>query len=154
MNMTKPVVWLALLMASNLAWADFTNTTLTPHPRYPGVQPFILEITGTWPTDCHPGEQKPVIKTYDAEHVEIGFEIIVEHVTCNPEVTPYRVLVDMSEAVMSKPPVTSELPLRLNYRDSVLETLLNLECPVIRLWMRSIVMTLKDKMYCTMYREI
>ena len=78
------------------AQAEFEQTGLSLHPQYPWIGPFILEIAGNWPNDCHPGEQKPVISSHDAGSVAITFEIIVEHVTCNAISTPFRVLVDMS----------------------------------------------------------
>ena len=43
---------------------------------------------GEWPTDCHPGEQKSVIREYTGDSALIEFEIIVEHVTCNER--PHR----------------------------------------------------------------
>jgi hypothetical protein len=88
-------VWL-LLLCCTLTEADFEGSELVLHPAFPRSGPFILEVAGTWPTDCHPGEQKPVISSYDAASVAITFEIIVVHVTCNSTPTPYRVLVDMS----------------------------------------------------------
>ena len=72
-------LFLLLTLFINPSRADFSNATAVTHPYYLGTnQPFILDIQGEWPTDCHPGEQKPVIKTYDGEHVEIEFETIVE----------------------------------------------------------------------------
>ena len=90
---------LALLSSSLLA--DFSRSQVVLHPRFPGTGPFIIEISGVWPTDCHPGEQKPVIESFDGQVVEIDFEIIVVHITCNTIDTEYRVLVDMSEVVVT-----------------------------------------------------
>jgi len=68
------------------------------HPLYlTANDPYLIDLKGEWPTDCHPGEQKPVISEYTGDSVLIEFETIVEHVTCNEVVTPYRVLVDMSD---------------------------------------------------------
>ena len=86
----------------NPAWADFSNTSAWLHPLHTGTnEPFIVDLRGEWPTDCHPGEQKPVITEYTGDTALIEFETIVEHVSCNDIVTPYRVLVDMSDVVGS-----------------------------------------------------
>ena len=93
--------YLVLLIGFYLttALADFSDSSIQLHPVFPADGPFILEINGNWPSDCHPGEQRPVIKAFDGDSVLIEFEFIVIHVTCNDTVTPYRVLVDMSEVV-------------------------------------------------------
>jgi hypothetical protein len=83
----------------NTSWAYFSNTSIQLHPYYPLDGPFVLEINGDWSNDCHPGEQRPVIRSYDGNSVLIEFDIIVVHITCNETVTPYRVLVDMSDVV-------------------------------------------------------
>ncbi len=89
-----------LFIFFNPVWADFSNTKVWHHPLYIGdTEPFLIDLKGEWPTDCHPGEQKPVISEYTGDTVLIEFEIIVEHVTCNDVVTPYRVLVDMSDVI-------------------------------------------------------
>jgi len=86
----------------NASWADFSNTDLWWHPLYlTANEPYLIDLRGEWPTDCHPGEQKPVISEYTGDAVLIEFEIIVVHVTCNEVATPYRVLVDMSDVVDS-----------------------------------------------------
>lgn len=86
----------------NTAWADFSDTSMWYHPRFIEYdEPYILDFRGEWPTDCHPGEQKPVISEYTGDTALIEFETIVEHVTCNDVVTPYRVLVDMSDVIDS-----------------------------------------------------
>lgn len=36
--------------------AGFSQSQLQLHPRHPGDGPFIIEVSGTWPNDCHPGE--------------------------------------------------------------------------------------------------
>ena len=98
--------FLCFLMAfcSNPAWADFSATRMFYHPRYIGDHdPFILDFKGEWPNDCHPGEQKPVIRSYTGDSVLIEFDIITEHVTCNDVATPYRVLVDMSDVIDDVP---------------------------------------------------
>ncbi len=84
----------------NTAWADFSKTRVYAHPLYwVSSEPYLLDIKGDWSSDCHPGEQKPVISGYTGDSVLIEFEIITEHVTCNDVLTPYRVLVDMSDVV-------------------------------------------------------
>ena len=90
------------LLATDVA-ADFSSSQLELHPRYPGDGLFIIEVSGTWPSDCHPGEQKPVVESFDGQAVTVVFEIIVVHVTCNDFDTPYRVLVDMSETLRATP---------------------------------------------------
>ncbi len=93
---------LLLVFCSNTSWADFSRTGVGVHPRFRAPnEPFIVEIRGEWPTDCHPGEQKPVISEYTGDTALIEFETIVEHVTCNDVVTSYRVLVDMSDVIGS-----------------------------------------------------
>jgi hypothetical protein len=91
-----------MFICFNTASADFSNTQVWVHPLYIATgEPFIVDIRGEWPTDCHPGEQKPVISEYTGDTALIEFETIVEHVTCNDVVTPYRVLVDMSDVIGS-----------------------------------------------------
>lgn len=91
---------LLLIFSINTVWADFSESRLEYHPVSSGPNdPFIIEVKGEWPIDCHPGEQKPVISEYTGDKVLIEFETIVEHVTCNDVATPYRVLVDMSDVV-------------------------------------------------------
>jgi len=90
-------IGLVFVVWCNASWADFSNISQDIHPNTPISDPFILEITGDWPTDCHPGEQKPVIRQYDKGSALVEFETIVEHVTCNEVSTPYRVLIDMSD---------------------------------------------------------
>lgn len=89
-----------LFIFFNPVWADFSNTKVRHHPLYlTANEPYVIDIRGEWSTDCHPGEQKPVISEYTGDSVLIEFETIVEHVTCNDVVTPYRVLVDMSDVI-------------------------------------------------------
>lgn len=91
-----------MLFCFNTAWADFSNTRAGTHPlNVAANEPYLIEIRGDWSTDCHPGEQKPVVSEYTGDSALIEFETIVEHVTCNDVVTPYRVLVDMSDVVDS-----------------------------------------------------
>jgi len=88
------------VLCFNTAWADFSSTRVYAHPLYwVSSEPYLLDIKGNWSSDCHPGEQKPVISAYTGDSVLIEFEIITEHVTCNDVLTPYRVLVDMSDVV-------------------------------------------------------
>lgn len=102
------------LITSLLCWAltataSFDQSEVRTHPgagyagntAYKG--PFVLEIVGTWPDDCHPGEQKPVIREYDGASLLVEFDIIVEHITCNDFPTPYRVLVDLSDVAQRFP---------------------------------------------------
>jgi len=93
-------LFLLTLFCFNTSWADFSDAFFQLHPAQPrGGEPYLIEITGEWPTDCHPGEQKPVIRDYTGDTALIEFETIVEHVTCNDVVTPYRVLIDMSDVI-------------------------------------------------------
>ncbi len=118
---------LALLPSSVLA--DFSRSQAVLHPTFPGTGPFIIEISGTWPTDCHPGEQKPVVESFDGHTVEIGFEIIIVHITCNTRDTPYRVLVDMSEVVRTTKPLGDMLDIQASFQGGTLEQTLELVCP-------------------------
>ncbi len=118
---------LALLSSSLLA--DFSRSQVVLHPRFPGTGPFIIEISGTWPTDCHPGEQKPVVESFDRQVVEIDFEIIVVHITCNTIDTKYRVLVDMSEVVGTSKSPGDMLDVQVSFQGESLERTLELVCP-------------------------
>ena len=119
---------LLALLPANLC-ADFSRSQVVLHPRLPDTGPFIIEISGIWPTDCHPGEQKPVVESFDGHTVEIGFEIIVVHITCNTSDTSYRVLVDMSEVVRTNKPLEDLLEVRVSFQGETLEQTLELVCP-------------------------
>jgi hypothetical protein len=119
--------FLALFQSSVIA--DFSHSQATLHPQFPASNPFIIEISGTWPTDCHPGEQKPVVESYDGQTVIIGFEIIVVHVTCNDRDTAYRVLVDMSEAVRTTKPLGDLLDIQVSFQGETGEQTVELVCP-------------------------
>lgn len=109
-------------------WADFSDSSIQLHPFYPADGPFILEITGNWPSDCHPGEQTPVIRAFDESSVTIEFEFNVIHVTCNDVVTPYRVLVDMSEVVRTGIAFGESLDVVVNFDGLLLEQTIVLVC--------------------------
>jgi hypothetical protein len=109
--------------------ADFSRSQAELHPLFPGAGPFIIEISGIWPTDCHPGEQKPVVESFDGHSVQVGFEIIVVHITCNVSDTPYRVLVDMSEALRSTKARGDSLEVLVNFSENDLRQTLDLVCP-------------------------
>jgi hypothetical protein len=128
--MKKPlaiVLFLALLPSSLLA--DFANSQAVLHPRLPGSGPFIIEISGIWPTDCHPGEQKPVVESFDGYTVEIEFEIIVVHITCNTIDTSYRALVDMSEVVSKNKALGDVLDVHVSFQGETLQQTVDLVCP-------------------------
>lgn len=128
--MNNPIVFLSLLaLLQSTALADFSRSQVALHPQRPAAGPFIIEIGGTWPTDCHPGEQKPVVAGWDGQSVRIEFEIIVVHVTCNDVDTPYRVLVDMSEAVRTLEPLGETLDLHVDYQGATWEQSVPLVCP-------------------------
>jgi hypothetical protein len=116
------------LLPPNLA-ADFSRSQTALHPVYPGSGPFIIEIKGTWPSDCHPGEQKPVVEYFDGHTVEIGFEIIVVHITCNMQDTDYRTLIDMSAVVSAGKTVAPTLHVRASFDGGTLDQTLDLVCP-------------------------
>ena len=124
--LTALVLWASF--ATSLS-ADFSLSRTVLHPHYPATGPFIIEITGIWPTDCHPGEQKPVLQAFDGRTVEIGFEMIVQHITCNDADTEYRVLVDMSQAVKTTKPAGNELEVVTRFGGDSLEETLDLVCP-------------------------
>lgn len=119
---------LLLLLTSSVV-ADFSRSQSTLHPRLPGTGPFIIDIMGTWHNDCHPGEQRPVVRSFDGSTVQIEFEIIVVHITCNSIDTGYRVLVDMSEVIRTTKPTVDLLNIQVSFQGSVLEQTLELNCP-------------------------
>lgn len=129
-EMKKLIAILPLLaLFTSSIFADFSRSQATLHPRLPGAGPFIIEISGTWNNDCHPGEQKPVVESFDGSTVEVDFEIIIEHVTCNSIDTAYRVLVDMSEVVRTTKPIGDLLTVKASFQGSILEQTLELNCP-------------------------
>lgn len=109
--------------------ADFASSQVVLHPRLPATGPFIIEISGSWPSDCHPGEQKPVVESFDGHTVKIGFDIIIVHITCNSIDTDYRVLVDMSEVVRKTRPVGDLLTIQASFQGDSLEQTVELTCP-------------------------
>lgn len=122
-------IFVLMALLPCMASADFSRSGAVLHPAFPGTGPFIIEIEGTWPTDCHPGEQKPVVESFDGQTVEIGFEIIVLHITCNHRDTHYRVLVDMSDAVRSQKPLGDELRILARFDGDPLDQTVALFCP-------------------------
>ena len=129
MIMRLPCLLLPLVLLSSSLIADFSNSVVSLHPTYPGSGPFLIAISGTWPTDCHPGEQKPIVRSFDGYTVEIEYEIIVDHITCNEVETAYRSLVDMSEIVDSKPTLSQALHVRVDFDGAILKQSFDLECP-------------------------
>jgi hypothetical protein len=113
---------------SSSVFADFSDSQASLHPQLPGTGPFIIEISGMWPTDCHPGEQKPVVESFDGHTVEVGFEIIVVHITCNTIDTSYRVLVDMSQVVLTNKLVGDTLDIQASFQGDTLEQTLDVVC--------------------------
>jgi len=125
-----PIILPFLLLFSASAAADFSNSQISLHPELPGGEPFIIEISGIWPDDCHPGEQKPVVAGFNGQLVEIEYEIIIVHVTCFPGDTPYRSLVDMSEVLrMSTHPIANRLDIKVDFQGATLEQAVDLVCP-------------------------
>lgn len=122
------ILTMVALLPPNLA-ADFSRSQAALHPVYPGSGPFIIELNGTWPSDCHPGEQKPVVESFDGHTVVIGFEIIVVHITCNMRDTDYRTLVDMSDVVRDNAPIGATLRVQATFGDEALDQTLDLVCP-------------------------
>jgi len=129
MNKLLAILPLLALFHSSVP-ADFSSSEVVLHPRFPATGPFIIEISGTWPSDCHPGEQKPVVKSWDGQTVVINFEIIVVHITCNDIETAYRVLVDMSEYIRTTKPIDDTLHVQVNFQGEKGEQTLWLVCPV------------------------
>jgi len=127
----KKVLAIAAFMASlpSVMLADFSSSQLTLHPRFPGTDPFIIEINGTWESDCHPGEQKPVVESFDGHKARIGFETIVVHITCNTVDTDYRVLVDMSDAVRKTKPLDDTLDVQISFGGDTWQQSVELFCP-------------------------
>ena len=118
-----------LVLCTASAAADFSRSQAILHPRYPAAEPFIIEISGTWPTDCHPGEQKPRVESWDGNTVRIAFDIIVVHITCNDRDTPYRSLVDMSEALRGTAAKGDTLAVQVDFEGAPLEATVDLVCP-------------------------
>ena len=121
-NINVRLLLLLFAFCLNTAEADFSDAFFVLHPKEPERgQPFLIEITGNWPTDCHPGEQKPVVIEYTGDKALIEFETIVEHVSCNDVVTPYRVLVDMSDVLADETnySIRIEVTLRFNGEEFV-----------------------------------
>jgi hypothetical protein len=119
---------LACFWLSN-TWADFSESTMQLHPVFPADEPFILEIRGNWPSDCHPGEQRPVVRSYDARSVLVEFDMVVIHVTCNDVITPYRVLVDLSHAVRDGGFADEALDIVVDFDGVRMQQTLPLVCP-------------------------
>lgn len=115
------------LLAPGLG-ADFTRSEALLHPAHPGGGPFIVELRGTWPSDCHPGEQRPVVEAWDGERLVLGFETIVVHITCNDVDTAYRALWDLYAEVAATPPASATLQLEVHYDGALLATELALDC--------------------------
>ncbi len=122
-------LFLLFAFCLNTAWADFSNALFQLHPAQPmDGEPYLIEVTGEWPTDCHPGEQKPVIRDYTGDTALIEFETIVEHVTCNDVVTPYRVLIDMSDVTDSVTGAFIDIEVSLRFDGTEFTKLLTLVC--------------------------
>lgn len=119
---------LLALFSLNTAWADFSDASTRLHPFSPEGRPYIIDIQGDWPTDCHPGEQKPVIASYTGDTVVIEFETIILHVTCNDVATPYRVLVDMSDVVDSTQVSPMEIDVTMRFGGTEFTKTLPLNC--------------------------
>jgi len=114
--MKNRFISLILVVWCTASWADFSDALFQLHPAQPmDGEPYLIEVTGEWPTDCHPGEQKPVIRDYTGDTALIEFETIVEHVTCNDVVTPYRVLIDMSDVTDSVTGAFFEIEVSLRF---------------------------------------
>jgi hypothetical protein len=131
--------YLFLLMAFcfKASWADFSNMEAITHPSWPSTAhylpsgvPYLIELKGEWPTDCHPGEQKPVITEYTGDSALIEFETIVEHVFCNDVVTPFRVLIDISDVFGSFEGAFGEIEITVRFGESDYKDTLSLSCPV------------------------
>ena len=122
-------LFLLLAFCFNTGWADFSDALFRLHPIQPKeAEPYLIEITGEWPDDCHPGEQKPVIRDYTGDTALIEFETIVEHVTCNDVPTPYRVLVDMSDVIDSVTGSFVEIEVTLRIGETEFTKSLDLIC--------------------------
>jgi len=127
LSLGLPLGLLALFATG--AMADFSRSQTVLHPRFPAAEPFIIEISGTWPTDCHPGEQRPKVESWDGHTVQITFDIVVVHITCNDRDTPYRSLVDMSEALRKTSASSDSLEVQVNFDGASLEQTVDLVCP-------------------------
>jgi hypothetical protein len=127
--MKSRYLFLLTLFCINTSWADFSDAGFQLHPAQPrDEEPYLIEVSGEWPTDCHPGEQKPIIRDYTGDTALIEFEIIVEHVTCNDVATPYRVLIDMSDVIDSVPGAFIEIEVSLRFGGTEFTRTLILVC--------------------------
>lgn len=121
----------------NTGWADFSDVVAVTHPGWPSTAhylpagvPYLIELNGKWSTDCHPGEQKPIIIEYTGDSALIEFETIIEHVTCNDVVTPFRVLIDMSDVFGGFDRAFGEIEITVRFGGSEYIDTLMLSCPV------------------------
>jgi hypothetical protein len=122
-------LFLLLAFCFNTGWAEFSDALFRLHPIQPKeAEPYLIEISGEWPSDCHPGEQKPVIRDYTGDTALIEFETIVEHITCNDVPTPYRVLVDMSDVIDSVTGAFVEIEVTLRFGETEFTKILELVC--------------------------
>jgi hypothetical protein len=128
--MSFRLLTLLLGLFVNTGWADFSNALIQLHPMYPSDGPFVLEIGGEWSSDCHPGEQRPVIRAYDGYSVLIEFDFIVAHITCNQVTTPYRVLVDMSDVIGTVQGHFPSLEITVRFGESEFRRTVMLDCAV------------------------
>lgn len=124
-------IGLVFVVWCNASWADFSNSDVLLHPLVPEGAPYLIDITGEWPSDCHPGEQKPVISKYTGDSVLIEFETIVEHVNCNDVVTLYRVLVDMSDVVGNVDEQFNDIDITVRFDGADLNVLKLLSCALV-----------------------
>jgi len=120
---------MALLAASAGLQADFSASQVSVRPQFPDGGPFIVDIAGTWPSDCHPGEQRPYIESWDGETLVVEFEIVVVHITCNDVETPFRSLLDMSEAVRESPPDGNSIAVTARFQGATLQQTVEVACP-------------------------
>ncbi|MCF6226833.1 MAG: hypothetical protein L3J22_11120 [Xanthomonadales bacterium] len=127
---------LCLLLLSGLfattSFADITKADVTLHPFLPGTEPYLIEIDGFWSSDCHPGNQKPIVSSYDGSSVLIEFEPRDSSLgACSFGQTQYSALVDMSALVGTIEGTFNKLDVTVEFSGAVLETSELLDCSLI-----------------------
>jgi hypothetical protein len=118
---------LVLLVAAGPVPAQWDDAQLLTHPRFPGDQPFVLEVSGTWDTACSPQQAEPVITAFDGGSLEIEFI----PGDCGPVLSvpaAYRVLVDVSEAFEGDEGYHSRLDVTLHMGDESFNDTIALDC--------------------------
>lgn len=128
MSKLRNCVFFPLLAWLPPAVADFSDSSMTIHPGLPHGGPIIVEIAGTWPDGCGPGV--PEVSDYTGDSVLIEFLPRDENIFCAAVVSPYRVLVDLSE-VMARQPESPQIGVTARYGEAELTKTFLRSCALI-----------------------